>query len=416
MEMEEICTPRSPKPALVGPALEMTPGVSSVRGERAAPVKRECLNLAVLDDSADGRRGGVGEGRLSHDFDDFSQLPQLKDQVHLGVLVDLQGDARTDGLLEPITLGPYGVSSNGKTWRGVAALVIRRCSEDRAGIDVLDLDSSSGDEGVLGICDDPGDRPGSLLPGKQLGEKEGCHEGKRAFAIPVKPKRESHLIRTLPGQDAVWKWENQFRFVDTAGWEREGTSRKPLNRQGGPIYLRGRQRTGSTVSQKDEVQATGLDESLFREQLARILASPDFSSSRHLSEFLSYAGDCALRGRTHLDQVEIAARVLGRTDFNPVEDATVRKLATHVRQRLEHYYAGAGEKDEVAWSCPCDPTFRDSNGSSGRPPLSWRRDSGRGATRSRRALSWSRFVCGFGFDRRPQGFAVESKSYPPEET
>lgn len=91
----------------------------------------------------------------------------------------------------------------------------------------------------------------------------------------------------------------------------------------------------------------GLEERLLREQLAKILASPHFSSSRHLSDFLAYAGDCALKGRTHLDQVELASKVLGRADFNPIEDATVRKIATHVRQRLEQYYAGGGESDPV---------------------------------------------------------------------
>jgi regulation of enolase protein 1 (concanavalin A-like superfamily) len=90
-----------------------------------------------------------------------------------------------------------------------------------------------------------------------------------------------------------------------------------------------------------------IDDQLLREQLARILASSHFSSSRHLSDFLAYAGECALKGRTHLDQVEMASKVLGRTDFNPIEDATVRKIATHVRQRLEQYYAGDGVSDPV---------------------------------------------------------------------
>lgn len=101
------------------------------------------------------------------------------------------------------------------------------------------------------------------------------------------------------------------------------------------------------MSESGQGRAASSEEHLFREQLARILASSDFSSSRHLSDFLSYSTECGLSGRTHLDQVEIAAKVLGRPDFNPIEDATVRKLATHVRQRLEQYYAGTGEKDEV---------------------------------------------------------------------
>jgi regulation of enolase protein 1 (concanavalin A-like superfamily) len=101
------------------------------------------------------------------------------------------------------------------------------------------------------------------------------------------------------------------------------------------------------VGASDQHKFASGDEPLFRAQLARILSSSDFSSSRHLSEFLAYSAECALQGRTHLDQVEMAAKVLGRPDFNPIEDATVRKIATHVRQRLEHYYAGAGEQDDV---------------------------------------------------------------------
>lgn len=82
------------------------------------------------------------------------------------------------------------------------------------------------------------------------------------------------------------------------------------------------------------------DLELFRAEIARILASPEFASSRQLQDFLRYTSEKAFEGVTHLEQAEIAAAVLGRgTDFNPVEDATVRKMASQVRQRLDQHYA-----------------------------------------------------------------------------
>jgi hypothetical protein len=78
----------------------------------------------------------------------------------------------------------------------------------------------------------------------------------------------------------------------------------------------------------------------FRAQIARILASPEFASSRHLQEFLRFTSEKAFLGVTHLEQTEIAMAVLGRgADFNPVEDASVRKMASQVRQRLDNHYS-----------------------------------------------------------------------------
>lgn len=91
----------------------------------------------------------------------------------------------------------------------------------------------------------------------------------------------------------------------------------------------------------------------FAAQLARLLKSPEFSASRNLSEFLRYSSERAFQGAKHLDQVEIAREVLGRGEaFNPLDDASVRKLATLARQRLESYYAKAGRHDDVLVSLP----------------------------------------------------------------
>jgi hypothetical protein len=90
-----------------------------------------------------------------------------------------------------------------------------------------------------------------------------------------------------------------------------------------------------------------------RTELSRLLASSEFSTSRQLRDFLAFTAEQALAGRTHLDQVEIAAEVLGRgQDFNPQDDATVRKLATLTRQKLEQYYAHEGRTSSIRISLP----------------------------------------------------------------
>lgn len=96
-----------------------------------------------------------------------------------------------------------------------------------------------------------------------------------------------------------------------------------------------------------------VDVSQMRAELERILASPEFASSRHLQDFLRFASEKVFAGADHLDQIEIAASVLGKgDDFNPVEDASVRKLASMTRQRLEQYYARAGSDSGIRVSLP----------------------------------------------------------------
>jgi hypothetical protein len=90
-----------------------------------------------------------------------------------------------------------------------------------------------------------------------------------------------------------------------------------------------------------------------RDALKRLLESGTFAGSRRLSDFLAYAGAAAFEGRTELDQYEIADKVLRRpADFNPWDDATVRKLGTQLRHKLDEYYAGPGAEDRVIVSLP----------------------------------------------------------------
>lgn len=96
-------------------------------------------------------------------------------------------------------------------------------------------------------------------------------------------------------------------------------------------------------------------------QLAKVLASSEFAGARQQQEFLSYAASAAFADRKHLDQAEIARHVLNRgDDFNPIDDASVRKLAMLTRRRLERYYSGSGASDDLLIVLPTRsyvPTF-----------------------------------------------------------
>jgi hypothetical protein len=87
---------------------------------------------------------------------------------------------------------------------------------------------------------------------------------------------------------------------------------------------------------------------IYREQLNRILNSPEFSGSRQAFDFLSYVSGAAFQNRSHVDQAEIAEHVLHcNGDFNPVDDTSVRKLASVTRHKLERYYRAQGVHDPI---------------------------------------------------------------------
>lgn len=97
----------------------------------------------------------------------------------------------------------------------------------------------------------------------------------------------------------------------------------------------------------------GRGTSEFRAALTKVLQSREFASSRQLRQFLSYVGEKAIEGRDHLDQAEIAANALGRAEnFNPLDDTSVRRTASELRQRLAAYYAGEGSGDQIRISLP----------------------------------------------------------------
>lgn len=89
------------------------------------------------------------------------------------------------------------------------------------------------------------------------------------------------------------------------------------------------------------------------QEILRILDSSYFSGSKRLSEFVSFSARAAIDGRTEIDQYEVAAEVLNRAeDFNPLDDASVRKLASQVRAKLEEYFQEQGVADPILVSLP----------------------------------------------------------------
>ncbi len=104
-------------------------------------------------------------------------------------------------------------------------------------------------------------------------------------------------------------------------------------------------------------------EEAIREELHRVLASPEFRSSKRSQEFLRYVVDHTLRGQSDLlKERTIGMDVFGRpADYDPSEDATVRVKAGEVRKRLGLYYADQGAHDPVRIELPSGayvPEFR----------------------------------------------------------
>jgi Tol biopolymer transport system component len=82
-------------------------------------------------------------------------------------------------------------------------------------------------------------------------------------------------------------------------------------------------------------------ESLVREELTRILASPEFSNSPYVRDFLRFIVESTLEGNSaHLKESVIGVHVFGRSiGYDPKLDPAVRMGAQRLRRKLEAYYA-----------------------------------------------------------------------------
>ena len=91
-----------------------------------------------------------------------------------------------------------------------------------------------------------------------------------------------------------------------------------------------------------------------RAQLARILDSPQFRSSKRCSAFLRHVVEHAAEGRfDSLKERTIGVEVFERDpNYDTNQDPVVRSTAGEVRKRLAQYYTGAGREDHVLIALP----------------------------------------------------------------
>ena len=88
--------------------------------------------------------------------------------------------------------------------------------------------------------------------------------------------------------------------------------------------------------------------------LGRILATPAFVRSPRLAQFLRFAVEQRLSGRTDAPkEIEVGVQVFGRgTDFDPRMDPVVRVQARLLRFKLHEYYETVGQDDPVRIDLP----------------------------------------------------------------
>ena len=91
-------------------------------------------------------------------------------------------------------------------------------------------------------------------------------------------------------------------------------------------------------------------EEAIRQQLEKILTSPQFVNSPNLRNFLRFIVEKTLAGQAEeIKGYTVATQVLGRkADFDPNLDPIVRILAGRLRRALERYYASQGKA--MRWS------------------------------------------------------------------
>lgn len=98
----------------------------------------------------------------------------------------------------------------------------------------------------------------------------------------------------------------------------------------------------------------GPDPAEIRTSLARLLASPSFTKSAQLTNFLRFVVEETLDGRgDRIKAYTIATGALGRDEaFDPQRDPIVRVEAARLRRALRSYYANGGGDDAVHIELP----------------------------------------------------------------
>ena len=100
--------------------------------------------------------------------------------------------------------------------------------------------------------------------------------------------------------------------------------------------------------------SSGVHRHAIREQLGRILASPEFHATDKMRGFLRFVVEEKLAGRSHrLKGYTVAVEVFGRgEDFDAANDPIVRIQAGRLRRALERYYLVAGRLDPILIDIP----------------------------------------------------------------
>lgn len=114
-------------------------------------------------------------------------------------------------------------------------------------------------------------------------------------------------------------------------------------------------------------------ESMVRDQLQRILASPVFRNSSRCSRFLRYVVEASLQGDgQEIKERTIGVDVFGRLpDYDTNADHVVRSVAAEVRRRLAQYYVECAQPGELRLELHAGsyvPHFRLPNGAAQPPP------------------------------------------------
>jgi len=88
--------------------------------------------------------------------------------------------------------------------------------------------------------------------------------------------------------------------------------------------------------------------------LQNLLCYPPIVESPALRHFLEFIGEKALNGETeHLKEYGIATQVFKKSkNFDPRMDPIVRVHASHLREKVDQYYQGAGHADAVRIEIP----------------------------------------------------------------
>jgi len=91
-----------------------------------------------------------------------------------------------------------------------------------------------------------------------------------------------------------------------------------------------------------------LPDDLIKAHLAKILASKTFAKEERCKTFLGFVVEQTLARRSsELKEVVIGTEAFDLRDFDPKENSFVRSNAARLRTRLEDYYKGEGEGDEI---------------------------------------------------------------------